>query len=170
MTREHRILRFSWVPLLCLAAACAAEPVETEGLGGGTAELETAVESFDGLPGYYKRVDSTAPPEELRTMWLVRTRYAKGEPFGGFFARRVERECDTLGCEVEQGSFDAVPENPAIGFAFLRFEVASGGSEYTDHYIVDGLARDATGQVVELQLWKATETGDATPFRMRRVF
>jgi hypothetical protein len=104
--------------------------------------VPTTVESVDDLPGRYVR--PFALPGQVSTLTL-------GAIDNGAGAYELHRSCGVPNCLGEQGTYHAVPENPAVGFAFFSLQPA-GSTSVPETYIIDLLWRSAGGDVVALQV------------------
>jgi hypothetical protein len=120
--------------------------------------LATSVESVEELPGQYYR--PFAPAGQLS--WLSLGAMAEGD--GDY---QAARSCGIVACVAESGRYHAIPENPAIGFAFLAL-YASGG-ETSDNYMIQALWRDPLGHLIALQLRQFGPTGPGLPFLIFRL-
>jgi len=123
----------------------------------------TPVPDLDGLPGYYRRVPYlSAPLGELRSMWLT------GDAHEGEYTRTVASLCFEPGCDVEAGSYWAVPNNPMIGFAFIGFFGEDG--DPADYYTIDFITHDFLGRIDTLQMRKVNEESFGLPFLVKRFW
>ena len=152
--------------VLCTALfACALEEGEPEHVGTTqhAQAVVTPVPDLEGLPGYYVRLASFAAPlGELKTMWL------RGDSHEGEYTRTISAWCFAPGCNAEAGWYWAVPNNPVMGFAFIGFY--DEDEETQDHYIIDGVLRDALGRIETMQLRKVYEEYIGIPFAVQRVW
>ena len=151
---------------LPLALACAAETGPPEDVGSSDAALSTSIPTMEGIGGYYSRL-GLAPSGGMETMWLVEEELADTISLGRY-SRRLRSSCGDPGCDVEAGDYTAVPNNPAIGLAFIRFEPDQNAAP--EVYVVDALFRDLRGRVAYLQMRRVEEDGFGASFWMGRVF
>jgi len=137
---------------LCLTA-CGGPLIEAE-LEETADALVTPVTTLSGLAGTYARISYPIPSGEMSTMSLSALQNGDGR-----YSRLIYRG------SLESGTYHAIPENPAIGFAAINFIPASGPSA---NYIIDGIRRDVWGRITTIQLRRVGETTGA-PFLMMRT-
>jgi hypothetical protein len=119
------------------------------------------VTSVDELPGDWYQ--PFALPGRLSYLSLSPPQLGLGE-YSGF------RSCGVVFCLPITGAYRAVPENPAVGFAFLQLDpvgtVPGGGPTY----VLDNLWRTEDGTLVALQARRLYPTGFyGAPFYLYRV-
>jgi hypothetical protein len=132
--------------------------------------LTTVVSGFDGLAGNYVRVPYLAPDGEILTasfdVYLSEDGSAEGA-----FTRLLSEICLYPGCNFEVGDFNATPQNPAIGYAFINFAVQNlDGTVTHDVYVVDAVARNKAGKITYLKLRHVVASGFGNPFFLARTF
>lgn len=110
------------------------------------------VESIADLPGRYYQ--PFALPGQISVMTLG----AIAEGTGDY---ELYRSCGIPACIAESGSYHAVPENPAIGFAF--FVLRSSVSAVPETYVVDLYWRGADDGIVALQVRQLLPTDSFGP-------
>jgi hypothetical protein len=116
---------------------------------GVTAEpLTTPVPSVAGVPGSYVQ-EGFADPMTAMTLGEL----SRG---GGSYSRTV---CGSV-CDVEEGTYAAMPNNPAIGFASIVFEPSSGA---VSAYQIQGVQQSASGAFATIQLQRLLLDGGAGP-------
>jgi hypothetical protein len=130
--------------------------------------LTTEVTGFDGLAGNYVRVPYFAPDGELLSAYFD-VYISEGGAQGAF--TRVQSEiCVYPGCNVDVGDFNATPQNPAIGYAFINFAVQNlDGTVTRDVYVVDAVARNKAGDITYLKLRHVVAGGFGNPFFLART-
>jgi hypothetical protein len=154
--------------LITVPVGCAfetdADPGAALGLADEADALETPVPSMAGLPGFYLRVPSLgARPGEVVTMWVAGATNPDRTSVSGSYSRTVAPRH-----VVETGSFHAIPNNPAIGWAAISFVRSDG--EFADAYVVEGILRDLAGRISTLQLRRFEPDNQlGPPFLMQRV-
>ncbi len=117
----------------------------TSAAGDALPVLEPApVDNLDELPGDYYR--PFALPGQISVVSLT----AGSLPEEGEY--NLFRSCGVPVCVPETGTYHAVPENPAVGFAFIRLSWKSGFAELTDSYIIDALWRNSDDELVALEM------------------
>lgn len=100
----------------------------------------TPVDDIADLPGEYYR--PFALPGQFSSLMLYPLEQGQGE-------YTLYRSCGVPVCVPETGTYDAVGVNPAVGFAFLQFRSEHG---LVDTYLLDFFWRDASGEVVAVQM------------------
>ena len=97
-------------------AACASDARDPghESIGTSSLALTTPVPSVAGLPGSYVETGDTNPMIDMTLGPL-----SQGT---GTYSRTV---CGSV-CGIEQGTYEAMGNNPAIGFGAIVFEPGSG--------------------------------------------
>jgi hypothetical protein len=68
---------------------------------------------------------------------------------------------DLLGNITEEGKFNCVPNNPAIGWAFIGLQPNSGNNIRS--FIVNGMMTDANWKIITLLLNKVNDQGPVYP-------
>lgn len=109
------------------------------------------VESIDDLPGRYYQ--PFALPGQISVMTLGEMEQGTGE-------YDLYRSCGVPTCIAESGSYHAVPENPAIGFAFFTLNNAGVVPET---YVIDLFWRTPDSAVVALQVRRLLPTNAFGP-------
>ena len=132
--------------------------------------LTTVVDGFGGLAGNYVRVPYLAPDGEILSASF--DVYVKeGGSAEGAFTRVLSEICLYPGCNVEVGDFNATPQNPAIGFAFINFAVQNlDGTVTHDVYVVDAVARNKIGYITYLKLRHVVGNNFGNSFFLARTF
>jgi hypothetical protein len=138
---------------LCLAA-CGGPMSEAE-LEDSADALVTPVTSLSGLAGTYARFSYPIPAGEMSTMSLSALQNGDGR-----YSRSLSPG------RFESGTYHAIPENPAVGFAAITFIPPTGAST---NYIIDGIRRDVWGRITTIQLRRVSDVV-GTPFLMMRTF
>lgn len=153
-----------------LLAACGgpegAPPAAGDLEAPGTVEsaVYEAPDSLSGLLGSYSRTWPPAALGELTSMTL--SGMEASDRAEGTYVRTVSRFCPVVGCNVETGSYWALPNNPAVG-AVIAFADPLGVQR--DFYAITQLQRSAiTGKITHLVLVKGGSTSPQ-PFTMSRV-
>ncbi len=120
----------------------------------------TPVESVADLPGDYYRPFSLPGQVSLLSLASV-------EP-GSDGDYELFRSCGVPVCVPESGRYHAVPQNPAVGFAFVQ--LSAGGVAAPDTYILDAAWRSDDGAIAALQMRRLLP-GDivGAPFLMFRI-
>jgi hypothetical protein len=137
-------------------------------LPGPDAQLE-AVTGFDGLAGSYIRVPYLAPQGELLSL-DVSVYIAEGGGAQGPFSLLTSELCYYPGCNADVGDYNATPQNPAIGFAYIMFNVRNlDGTVSHDSYVVDAAARNKAGDITYLKLRHVVGNSFGTPFFLART-
>lgn len=160
--RRNITLRALHLTLLCAAAlsACGADVDDGE-LASVESALVTAVPDLDGLGGTYLRV-GFVPLGQLSRLVLTPGATANA----GQYQRTLNRFCfPAPACARDAGSYDAIPENPAIGHAALVL----GTGTARNIYRIDGIARDAQRRIQTLQLRPLTGNQWGAAFLVRRL-
>lgn len=102
---------------------------------------------------------AVAPPRSIETR--------------GYDVRKVARSCFTYGCDVEYGSYVAVPVNPAIGswlfFGDARYIDTRAEADLEDSYAVAGIRRSSAGSLAAMCVVKYTQGRASTPFTLARI-
>lgn len=150
LRRTMRALALSFA--LCLTAC--AGPLDPAELEETTDALVTPVTTLSGLAGTYARISYPIPSGEMSTMSLSALQNGDGR-----YSRLIYRG------SLEAGTYHAMPENPAIGWAGIIFNPPQGASV---NYIIDGIRRDVWGRITTIQLRRVGETTGA-PFLMMRT-
>lgn len=155
-------LRALSATLLCAAALSACGTgVDDPELASVESALVTAVPDLDGLGGTYVRL-GFVPLGQLSRVVLT------PGPTGtsGQYLRTLNRFCfPAPACTRDAGSYDAIPENPAIGHAALVLGTGAARS----YYRIDGIVRDAQRRIQTLQLRPLTGNQWGAPFLVTRL-
>src|SRR5438874_1018731 len=104
-----------WFGVVAFAGCAAQEAAPVDGEGG--AALVTSVPDLAGLEGAYERELPLAAVDPMLSMVLGPVTAGDG-PY--------DRRLCKLACTGESGSYHAIPENPAIGFANILFVPSPG--------------------------------------------
>lgn len=129
------------------AAGCAGAPeeaIEEEEQALGL--LGEAADSLEGLPGTYRRSRWLTPLGQMSDLTL---REGADGVHKGTFTRTLN-DCAYAGCTEEEGEYNAVPTNPAIGSAFIILR--ADGGETSELYFILRIWRAATGEMSALLL------------------
>lgn len=175
----NQVIKITLLTFLCACSVGAGDDIDSElapDLGfeaadRGAAEPETLpdpvanlvpepIASVDELPGDWYR--PFALPGQVSYLVLAPPQLGIGE-YNGF------RSCGVPICYGITGSYHAVPENPAVGFAFLQLRPA-GSPTFSEIYILDHFWRAGDGTLVAVQARRLYEGGaPGLPFQLYRV-
>jgi hypothetical protein len=103
----------------------------------------------------------------MLSAWLDGELDPSGTTSTGTYTRKISRICLSPGCDVDAGSYHAIPNNLLMGFAFITF---ASEDDWHEHYIVDGIVRDISGKISMMQLRKVYDQGPGLPFLMTRFW
>jgi len=103
----------------------------------------TPVDTVEELPGDYYR--PFALPGQISVLSLS----AGATPDSGEYS--LYRSCGVPVCLPETGAYQAVPENPAVGYAFITLSTDTAMGVLTDSYVIDALWRNRDDQLIALQ-------------------
>jgi hypothetical protein len=133
-------------------------------------EFTTVVSGFDGLAGNFVRVPYFAPDGEILSASFD-VYLTEGGSAQGPFSRVLSEICFYPGCNVDVGDYSATPQNPAIGYAFIKFGVQNlDGTVTNDVYVVDAIARNRAGVITYLKVRHVAGNAFGNPFFLARTY
>jgi hypothetical protein len=150
--------------LALFVSGCAVAPEEAERFEEseqGIIGVWEEASSIAGLPGTYSRSSWGLPNGAMTSMTLMGKEIGGGT-FEGPYTRVIK------GVGAESGTYNALPTNPAIGFAFIRF-AEMGNPDKSKVFVISRLQRLSATKIYKLELREVSENDLGAPFVVTRV-
>lgn len=120
--------------------------------------------TMEGLaPGCFVNVDADAAGNNALLEMALTDEEGTDGVVDGRYERRLLRLCTAPGCDMDTGSFHAVPVNAAIGWAHIVF-TSDGDEGITSAYVVDRVTYEDDGTISRVVMRELTDDDSGEDF------